>query len=109
MPAVKCGTRNSAMVRPRILSNTKRNMNTLIRPVVLGSFAVLVAGCASVNPTPALRDVQKTVTGRIGVEWKPTELPAELTADGPAQVPLVNNDPPRATLGEIRNLHAGHT
>src|SRR5436309_9322793 len=68
---------------------------------IISIVALGAAGCASVNPTPALHDVQKTVTGRIGVEWKPMELPVELTADAAVQFALVNNAGLRATLEDI--------
>ena len=71
------------------------------------SAPVFLLGCASVNPTPAFRDVQHTVAGRTGqrVEWMQTPetpaLPDELTADTTVAFVLRNNRALQATLEEI--------
>src|SRR5438309_11232825 len=76
------------------------------RQAAVAIFAVLAsAGCASVDPAPAMRDVQATVAGRTGqrVEWEQPAppLPAELTAGTAVQFALANNAGLRATLEEI--------
>ena len=76
----------------------------------------VLAGCASVNPRPAFDDVQKQVSERTGQQarWARTSEEAEevrravravlkdqLTADGAAQVTLLNNGALRAEYEEI--------
>ena len=80
--------------------------------IVIALTALGAAGCASVNPTPAFRDVQQTVAGRTGqrVEWMQTApvpeaveplLQKELTSDGTVQIALLNNRALQATLEEV--------
>ena len=86
----------------------------------VASVAVLastvLAGCASVNPRPAFDDVQKQVSERTGQQarWARTTgeaaeirrvvravLKDQLTADGAAQITLLNNGALRAEYEEI--------
>ena len=80
--------------------------------ILVALSALGVSGCASVNPTPAFHDVQRTVAGRTGqrVEWMQTLqvpeaveplLQKELTADSTVQIALLNNRALQATLEEI--------
>jgi cobalt-zinc-cadmium efflux system outer membrane protein len=73
--------------------------------VVVLLTALGAAGCTSVNPTPAMHDVQKTIAGRTGqgVEWNDgsPQLPGELTAETAVHFALLNNPTLRSTLEEI--------
>src|SRR2546425_7146830 len=77
------------------------------RSIMVALTALGAAGCASVNPAPAFRDVQQTVAGRTGqrVEWmQPPEtptLPDNLTTDAAVAFALRNNRTLQATLEEI--------
>ncbi len=78
--------------------------------------AVVLSGCASVNPGPSFVDVQKTVADRTGqnARWIRSSadaddvaatvkelLSAELSAEACARVALLNNRTLQATLTEI--------
>src|SRR2546425_6109336 len=77
------------------------------RSIMVALTALGAAGCASVNPTPAFRDVQQTVAGRTGqrIEWTQTPetpaLPDDLTTDTAVAFALRNNRALQATLEEI--------
>src|SRR6266850_511685 len=105
------------MLRPARGGNLRRVQAEGGRMIAYGRVTIALAalgaaGCVSVNPTPAFRDVQNTVAERTGqrVEWPQTSQPPtavesllqqEMTAHTAVQIGLVNNRALQATLEEI--------
>jgi outer membrane protein, heavy metal efflux system len=82
------------------------------KQIAIIALPLIVAGCVSTNPKPALDDVNKTVNARLGqkMQWQNTNevaqtvtslLRTNLTAQSAVMIALLNNRSLQAQFGEV--------